>query len=117
MASLIAIFGDIHANIDALDVVLDDCRREGVTDYLCTGDVVGYNAVPGECLRKIRDLGCPVVKGNHDHYVSSDQDLSDFHPNAAAVVAWTRQQLSDDEMQWLRDMPFESMLIKALYLL
>lgn len=107
MASLIAIFGDIHANIDALDVVLDDCRREGVTDYLCTGDVVGYNAVPGECLRKIRDLGCPVVKGNHDHYVSSDQDLSDFHPNAAAVVAWTRQQLSDDEMQWLRDMPFE----------
>lgn len=106
MAKLFAILGDIHANIDALNVVLDDCRREGVTDFLCTGDVVGYNATPGECMKIVRELGCPVVKGNHDHYVSSEQDLSDFHPNAAAVVEWTRGQLTDEEMQWLRDLPF-----------
>lgn len=106
MAKRFAILGDIHANIDALSVVLDDCRREGVTDYLCTGDVVGYNAAPGECLKIIRELGCPVVKGNHDHYVSSEQNLADFHPNAAAVVEWTRGQLSADEMRWLEALPF-----------
>jgi diadenosine tetraphosphatase ApaH/serine/threonine PP2A family protein phosphatase len=106
MTKLIAILGDIHANIDALNVVLDDCRRQGVTDYLCTGDVVGYNAAPGECLQLVRALGCPVVKGNHDHYVSSEQNLSDFHPNAAAVVEWTREQLTADEMRWLAELPF-----------
>ena len=106
MEGLIAILGDIHANIDALNVVLDDCRAQGVTDYLCTGDVVGYNAAPAECIRIIRELGCPVVKGNHDHYVSSVQNLNDFHPNAAAVVEWTREQLSADDMQWLADLPF-----------
>ena len=104
---LIAVLGDIHANIDALSVVLDDCRAQGVTDFLCTGDVVGYNAAPSECMRIIRELGCPVVKGNHDDYVSDlERDLSDFHPNAAAVVEWTRGQLTEDEVAWLRDLPF-----------
>ena len=101
-----AILGDIHANIDALNVVLDDCRAQGVTDFLCTGDVVGYNACPHECLDRIRQLGCPVVMGNHDHYVSSRQNLEDFNPHAAAVIEWTRKQLSMEEMYFLRALPF-----------
>ena len=102
----IAIFGDVHANLDALETVLDDCAAQGVEEYLCTGDVVGYNAEPHECMARIRTLGCPVVMGNHDCYVSSDQDLSDFNPNAAAVVEWTRRQLSEDELAWLRALPY-----------
>ena len=46
MSKLFAVLGDIHSNLDALNVVLDDCRSQGVTDFLCTGDVVGYNACP-----------------------------------------------------------------------
>ena len=106
MARKIAILGDIHANIDALSVVLRDCQEQGVTEYLCTGDVVGYNACPHECLAWIRELGCPVVKGNHDHYVASEQNLEDFNPAAAAVVEWTRDQLDAEEIAWLRDLPF-----------
>jgi len=101
-----AILGDIHANLDALEVVLEDCRSQGVTDFLCTGDVVGYNACPRECLRIVRELGCPVVMGNHDHYVSSRQNLSDFNPHAAAVIEWTRQQLAMEDIYWLRALPF-----------
>jgi len=106
VGKLFAILGDIHANLDALNVVLDDCRAQGVTDFLCTGDVVGYNACPHECMSIVRDLGCPVVMGNHDHYVSSQQNLDDFNPNAAAVIEWTRSHLSDDEVAWLRALPF-----------
>lgn len=106
MGKLFAILGDIHSNLEALEVVLADCRERGVTDYLCTGDVVGYNASPHECMDLVRQLNCPVVKGNHDHYVSSEQNLNEFHPNAAAVVEWTRRQLADDEMAWLRSLPF-----------
>ena len=101
-----AILGDIHANLDALKVVLDDCRSQGVTDFLCPGDVVGYNANPCECLKIIRDLGCPVVMGNHDHYVSSRQNLEDFNPHAAAVIEWTRRQLTVEDIYWLRALPF-----------
>lgn len=108
MDKLIAILGDIHANIDALNVVLDDCRAQGVTDYLCTGDIVGYNARPHECLEIVRGLGCPVVMGNHDHYVSSQQNLEDFNPHAAAVIEWTRSQLTEEELEFLRSIPFVS---------
>ncbi len=106
MAKLFAVLGDIHSNLDALNVVLDDCRAQGVTDFLCTGDVIGYNACPHECMEIVRSLGCPVVVGNHDFYVSSQQNLDDFNPAAAAVVEWTREQLSDDELDWLRNLPF-----------
>ena len=106
MSKLFAVLGDIHANLDALNVVLDDCRSQGVTDFLCTGDVVGYNACPHECMDIIREIGCPVVVGNHDFYVSSRQNLDDFNPAAAAVVQWTRKQLSVDEIYWLRNLPF-----------
>lgn len=106
MSKLYAILGDIHANLDALNVVLDDCRAQGVTDFLCTGDVVGYNACPRECMKIVRSLGCPVVVGNHDYYVASQQNLDDFNPAAAAVVEWTREQLSEDDINWLRNLPF-----------
>ena len=106
MNKIFAILGDIHANLDALNVVLDDCRSQGVTDFLCTGDVVGYNACPHECLKIVRGLGCPIVMGNHDHYVSSRQNLDDFNPHAAAVIEWTRRQLSVEEIYFLRNLPF-----------
>jgi len=105
--SKIAILGDIHSNLDALETVLADCRAEGVEEYLCTGDVVGYNACPHECMEIVRNLECPVVMGNHDFYVCSEGlNLDDFNPHAAFVVKWTRDQLGDDEIQWLKNLPF-----------
>ncbi len=102
----IAILGDIHSNIEALDVVLADAQEQGVNEYLCTGDVVGYNASPSECIKRIRELGCPVTKGNHDFYIcTAALNLDDFNPHAALGVKWTREQLTEDELQWLRDLP------------
>lgn len=106
MGKKIAILGDIHSNLDALEVVLADAAAQGVDEYFCTGDIVGYNACPHECLELIRSLGCPVVKGNHDHYVASERNLDDFNPHAAAVVEWTRGRLSAEELQYLGELPF-----------
>ena len=109
MGRVYAVLGDIHANIDALNAVLDDARAQGVTHFVCVGDVVGYNAAPAACIRAVRDeLGCPCVRGNHDHYVSDPgTNLADFHPSAAQVVAWTRSQLAADDVQWLHDLPLQ----------
>ncbi|MES2997485.1 MAG: metallophosphoesterase family protein [Verrucomicrobiota bacterium] len=98
----IAIFGDIHANLEALQEVLHDAAANEVTDYVCTGDVVGYNADPVGCLQVVRDMGCPVVKGNHDEDAAGTQALETMNPVAAFALEWTRQQLNDEERQWLR---------------
>jgi predicted phosphodiesterase len=101
-----AIIGDIHANLEALQTVLEDTRKEKVTHYACVGDVVGYASDPTACLDIIRKLDCPVVKGNHDEYASMDDECTNFRPEAADAIKWTRKQLSDDQRQWLRDLKF-----------
>lgn len=97
-----AIFGDIHANLEALDAVMADSGKQGVTDYVCLGDVVGYNADPVACLNRIREMGCPTVKGNHDMDASEDHSLDNMNPVAATALKWTRDQLDDDQRLWLR---------------
>jgi predicted phosphodiesterase len=97
-----AVLGDIHGNWEALSAVLEDAQSQGVTAYVCVGDLVGYNASPGECLRRVRELDMSCVRGNHDHYCSHDECVRDFHPLAANVVDWTRLQLTADEIQYLR---------------
>ena len=63
MGRVYAILGDIHANIDALNVVLDDARQQGATNFVSVGDVVGYNAAPAECIRIVRD-GTVIFEGS-----------------------------------------------------
>ena len=101
-----AILADIHGNLEALQAVLEDCKAQGATHYACLGDVVGYNANPKECLDIIRGMGMPVVKGNHDEYCSTDTALDGFNAHAAEAVEWTRQQLSDEDRLWLKELKY-----------
>ncbi len=103
-----AILGDIHSNLAALDAVLADARQQGVTDYVCVGDIVGYNANPRECLEIVRSLQAVAVRGNHDHYCSHEVNLKDFHSLAAEVVQWTREVLSTEELSYLRNLPLSA---------
>jgi len=99
-----AIFGDIHANLEALQAVLNDAEVRGVTHHVCLGDIVGYNANPHECVEIIRNLECPVVKGNHDEMASVTDSLEGFNPLAEEAINWTRAQLTDDDKKWLREL-------------
>jgi predicted phosphodiesterase len=101
-----AVIADIHANLEALEVVLADTKEQKCTHYCCVGDVVGYNANPKECLEIIRSMGMPVVKGNHDEYCSTEEDLEGFNPHAREAVNWTRKQLSREDRQWLHDLKY-----------
>jgi predicted phosphodiesterase len=101
-----AVIADIHANLEALEVVLNDAKAQQCTHYCCVGDVVGYNANPKECLDIVRSMGMPVVKGNHDEYCSTEDNLEGFNPHAAEAVSWTRKQLNPDDRKWLREFKY-----------
>jgi len=101
-----AVIADIHDNMEAFEVVLQDTREQNCTHYCCVGDVVGYNANPKQCLDIVRTMGMPCVKGNHDEYCSSDEPLDGFNPHAADAVNWTRKQLPEADKQWLRELKY-----------
>jgi diadenosine tetraphosphatase ApaH/serine/threonine PP2A family protein phosphatase len=99
------ILGDIHSNLSALQTVLARMDEAGVDKVVSVGDVVGYGAAPRECIALLREREAAVVLGNHDAAVSDLLDDMHFNPFARAAVAWTRDALEDDDLQWLRELP------------
>lgn len=101
-----AVIADIHANLDALQVVLEDIKQQKCTHVVCLGDVVGYGADPKACLDIIRGMNIPVVKGNHDEYIGLDDNPDGFNDAAAEAVTWSRNQLTPEDRQWLRELKY-----------
>ena len=102
-----AIISDIHANLEAFEAVLADARDNKCTDFVCLGDVVGYNANPHECVKRVQELDCPIVKGNHDEQASLDESSRDFNEMAEAAIQWTRDHLTAEDKDWLRDLKLQ----------
>jgi len=101
-----AIFGDVHGNLEALNAVLESMKEEGVSDYACVGDIVGYGANPVECIEKIRALGCKVVLGNHDAGAVGRTDIRFFNSAAREAVEWSREALDGTSASFLSALPY-----------
>lgn len=86
-----AIISDIHANLEALQAVLDDIRQQGIREIYCLGDVIGYGPNPCECLDLVIGRCKLTVLGNHDQAALFDPD--GFNPIALQAAYWTRDQL------------------------
>lgn len=100
------ILSDIHANIDALDAVLDAAPDHDVVWNL--GDVVGYNAAPQAVIERVREIGSPwqvFVRGNHDRACAGLSRAEHFNSVAFRAVQWTQGQLDPGSLQWLKEMP------------
>ena len=105
-----AVLSDIHGNLEALQAVLVDARQHHCTHFVCLGDIVGYNADPSACLRIVRELDCPTVKGNHDEQASLSDSSVDFNEMAEQAIMWTRAQLSEEDRTWLSRLPLQQLV-------
>ncbi|MGB0370995.1 MAG: metallophosphoesterase family protein [Opitutales bacterium] len=101
----IAIFSDVHANIHALQAVLEDAFLMDVERFICLGDIVGYGAYPAECLDTIRNLDCPVVQGNHDWMTAVEIPTDALMTGAVAGVLYSKQVLKPDQIEYLGNLP------------
>jgi putative phosphoesterase len=66
----IALLSDIHANLPALEAVLEDIEKQKPDAVYCLGDLVGYNVWPNQVIGLIRKHGIATIAGNHDLKVS-----------------------------------------------
>ncbi len=102
---LYAIISDIHANLDALETVLEHIEQRRPDRTICLGDLVGYNANPNECVDIIREREIPAICGNHDAVACGMEEPVGFNPVAMAAAIWTREALTQDNLEWLRGLP------------
>ena len=66
----IAIISDVHANITALNAVLDDIHSRGISRIFCLGDSVTKCCNPDLVIDKLRENCEVVLRGNCDESIS-----------------------------------------------
>jgi len=97
------ILSDIHANLEALNAVLETA---GPHDALWNlGDVVGYGASPNEVIETLRPLAQVNVRGNHDRVCCGLASALGFNPIARAAAAWTQEEMTEGNREWLAAVP------------
>ena len=100
------ILADIHANLEALNAVIEDARAKGGFDAIwCLGDTLGYGPDPNRCLEIIQEYPLGAVAENHDFAAVGKRATDDFNYAAKASAEWTRSQLSNEAVSFLQDLP------------
>lgn len=96
----LAVIADIHGNLPALEAVLADIARRGVTRIVDLGDCVSGPLWPRETCEVLMARGYPTVRGNHDRWVATlapaDMPRSD---------RYTHGELNEAQHRWLAALP------------
>ena len=108
----VALLGDIHANLPALETVLDHAFSQGIDAIWNTGDWVGYNAFPNQVVTQLRESGAISIVGNYDLKVlrfkkKKKKWRHSKNPRKYLAFRWTYKTLTDSNKQYLRTLPLE----------
>jgi diadenosine tetraphosphatase ApaH/serine/threonine PP2A family protein phosphatase len=100
------VLSDIHANLEALEAVLDAARQVPSDRLLVLGDLVGYGADPNPVVQRIRSLQPhAVIRGNHDKVASGVETAEGFNAVARSAIRWTHDTLTEENRVWLATLP------------
>jgi diadenosine tetraphosphatase ApaH/serine/threonine PP2A family protein phosphatase len=101
-----AILTDIHANLEALTACMAAAEAKKVDRFVCLGDTVGYGADPNAVCDIVRKRCQFTILGNHDAAATGRMDYSYYYAAAREVLDWTALHLSQENMAWLRALPY-----------
>ena len=104
----IAIFSDIHGNLQALKSIIEDIDKSTFDEVIFLGDVVGIGPNPKECLDILMDSNIKVVKGNHEVYQTNEEVAGSLlQDNEKEHRNWIHSKLGAEELEYLHDLPME----------
>lgn len=106
----LAILADIHANLEALDAVLDDAARWGEHQLIVAGDIVGYGADPEACIARLQERGAQCVAGNHEGMVLGRLGFSHCVHAGIRAARWTNVALAPWAKKYLAELPAHRMI-------
>lgn len=101
----LALLGDVHGNLPALEAVLAFLATENIQQGLVLGDSVGYGPHPSECITRLADTRFVILKGNHDHALATNNFKVGFSKSAAWALTWSLPRVNAEQREWLSDLP------------
>ncbi|GKV64855.1 MULTISPECIES: metallophosphoesterase [unclassified Sporosarcina] len=122
----IAILSDIHANLPALEAVLNHAQDLEIDYYCILGDLVGYYLNPKEVVERIMSLpNSTTIQGNHERLlinaVNKEVSLKELNDKFGEGHSLAIKCLSQEQLKWLSELPvekdllFDNLLIKLCH--
>ena len=100
------IVSDVHSNLEAFRTTIEDAQQRGGFDEIWSlGDLVGYGPDPSACVDLLRSYAHNAVAGNHDLAAVDSISVERFNPYAAAANHWTAEQLTQEQAEYLGNLP------------
>ncbi|WP_455220223.1 metallophosphoesterase family protein [Kaarinaea lacus] len=109
------VFGGPYSNLQALQEMKRICRDHNIppSRVFCTGDIVAYCAQPSESIDFIREWGVYVIAGNVELQLAADQADCGCNFDEGSVCdalsnkwyTFVKQQVSEQQIHWLRQLP------------
>jgi len=110
----LAVLADIHANLTALDAVLQDMKQFKVGGIIAAGDHIGDGPQPAEVMRRLRELDACLIRGNREDYLLNyDGGMLPEWDGALqwSAMVWTYHQLGREMLHFLSSMPGQEVLV------
>ncbi|MDD5369653.1 MAG: metallophosphoesterase family protein [Anaerolineaceae bacterium] len=112
---IIAAIGDVHANLPALEAVLEHANQLGAEALCNVGDFVGYGAFPEEVVKRLRKIEAISIQGNYDRKVlkvkqKRDEWKKEKIPEKWLAFKWAYDHLTKKSRKYLRSLPTECAL-------
>ena len=103
----IGVISDVHANLPALDAVLDDLQD--IDRIIHAGDLLGYNAFPNKTVNRFRSKNIDSITGNHDNSIVRESNF-DFPDYTEEIIEWTRNEMFDENKKFITNLPCQTKL-------
>ncbi|WP_338374837.1 metallophosphoesterase family protein [Dysgonomonas capnocytophagoides] len=108
----IAIISDIHANLPALEKVLEDIHSNFKADQVyCLGDLTDGAPWANEVINLIREYNIPTIMGNHDERIAFDYKVHPLKKHTleeqlarAETIRQTKDKISEVNLKYLSEL-------------
>jgi hypothetical protein len=102
---LVAVFGDVHAHVEALEAVIAAAETAGADELWSLGDMVGAGPDPERVVARTRERCRVALMGNHDYGATGSAEPERFGPPgspAARSIELARERVAAEDLEWMR---------------
>ncbi|MBI3312971.1 MAG: metallophosphoesterase family protein [Candidatus Omnitrophica bacterium] len=103
---LLAIFSDIHANLEALETAVSYTERHEIKKWVVLGDTLGYGADPNLCFEWVLQHASIIVTGNHERAIVDPGVRQWFNHDAREAILWTENIIDPAFKKAILDFPY-----------
>lgn len=104
----IGILADIHGNLPAFEATIEHLRHQRVDQIIIAGDVVIGSPDSAACWQLAQELGCPIIRGNHERYIShhgTNEGSSHWDDQQFAPLRWAAEQFEPTTREEIARLP------------